>query len=289
LRSFLALIVVVAEAGLISSMSDVMLNNRLDRPVADHILAPADAAITLVEYGSYACPYCRVANERIAEVRDQFGDRMRYVFRHRPLVGVELARRAAELVERAEDSKSFWDAHRQVDDALGDADLGRCHCGRARPCRLCRLRPAGRSRSDPREGAGGCGRGHAAASGAIVTPTLFINSCRYDGSWDESALADAMLGTLGHRVRSAALERAASDPGGRCPGAVHSHPAAAKPDRVTTQASVIIAAEAARSGEALNTGHPRRLCARSMRSTTGSSRRPTGCCAMPARDRVTWC
>jgi NhaA family Na+:H+ antiporter len=44
-------------------------------------------------------------------VRDQFGDRMRYVFRHRPLVGVELARRAAELVERAEDPKSFWDAH----------------------------------------------------------------------------------------------------------------------------------------------------------------------------------
>ena len=70
--------------------------NRLDRPVDekfDHILGPADAPITLVEYGSYACPYCRAANERIAEVRDQFGDRMRYVFRHRPLTGVELARR----------------------------------------------------------------------------------------------------------------------------------------------------------------------------------------------------
>ena len=33
------------------------------------------------------------------------------VFRHRPLVGVELARRAAELVERAPDPKRFWDAH----------------------------------------------------------------------------------------------------------------------------------------------------------------------------------
>ena len=94
-------------------MSDLARGNWLDRPVDerfDHVLGP-DAAITLVEYGSYACPYCRAANERIAEVRDQFGDRLRYVFRHRPLIGVELARRAAELVERAEDPKRFWDAH----------------------------------------------------------------------------------------------------------------------------------------------------------------------------------
>jgi Na+:H+ antiporter, NhaA family len=74
-------------------MSDLTPGNRLDRPVDDkfdHILGPPDAAITLVEYGSYACPYCRAANERIAEVRDQFGDRMRYVFRHRRWSGSSL-------------------------------------------------------------------------------------------------------------------------------------------------------------------------------------------------------
>ncbi len=46
----------------------------------------------------------------------------------------------------------------------------------------------------------------ARASGALITPTFFINGRRYDGPWDESAFADAMLGTLGHRVRSAALD-----------------------------------------------------------------------------------
>jgi hypothetical protein len=54
---------------------------RLDRPVdheTDHVLGPADAEITLVEYGSYACPHCRAANERIAQARDQLGDRVRY-------------------------------------------------------------------------------------------------------------------------------------------------------------------------------------------------------------------
>jgi protein-disulfide isomerase len=69
-------------------MSAARLNNRLDRPVReayDHVLGPADAQFTLVEYGSYACPYCRAANEQIAGTRDRFGDRLRYVFRHRPL------------------------------------------------------------------------------------------------------------------------------------------------------------------------------------------------------------
>src|SRR5271154_6421814 len=87
-------------------MSELTPANRLDRPGGekfDHVLGPADAPITLVEYGSYACPYCRAANERIAEVRDQFGDRMRYVFRHRPLTGVELAPPAAALGRRAPD------------------------------------------------------------------------------------------------------------------------------------------------------------------------------------------
>ena len=85
-------------------MAGARLSGRLARPVDeayDHVLGAADARITLVEYGSYACPHCRAANDRIAEVRDQFGDRLRYVFRHRPIPGSDIARRAAELVERA--------------------------------------------------------------------------------------------------------------------------------------------------------------------------------------------
>ncbi len=77
----------------------------------DHVLGPDNAEITLVEYGSYACPHCRAANERISQVRDQFGDRLRYVFRHRPITGSDIARRAAELAEHTKDPEKFWDAH----------------------------------------------------------------------------------------------------------------------------------------------------------------------------------
>jgi hypothetical protein len=45
------------------------------------------------------------------------------------------------------------------------------------------------------------------ASGVRFTPTFYINRWRYDGPWDESSLVDAMLVTLGHRVRTAAWLR----------------------------------------------------------------------------------
>ena len=60
----------------------------------------------------------------------------------------------------------------------------------------------------------------ARASGALITPTFFINGRRYDGPWDDSAFADAMLGTLGHRVRSAALDFVELGPFGGRPAAV---------------------------------------------------------------------
>src|SRR5688500_12663009 len=93
--------------------TDPNYSNRLDRPVdpaTDHILGPPDAEITLVEYGSYACQHCRAANERVAEVRARCGDRIRYVFRHRP-IHADLARPSAELAESAPDEERFWEAH----------------------------------------------------------------------------------------------------------------------------------------------------------------------------------
>ena len=196
-------------------MAQATISSRLDRPVdpaRDHLLGPVEAPITLVEYGGYACPHCRAAHDRIAEVRDQLGERLRYVFRHRPLAGNELGRRAAELVERIEPPEKFWPAHvalmsrsltlveddlRAVarefgvtDDHASDSEAS---------LRRARTRVAEDERS-------------ARASGVRMTPTFFINGRRFDGPWDESAFADAMLGTLGHRVRTAALEFASWAP-----------------------------------------------------------------------------
>src|SRR5436190_22611150 len=81
-------------------------------PGSDHILGNPEAEMTLVEYGSYACPSCHSAHEVIADLRDRFGERLRYVFRHRPVEDNADAARAAELAERVfERTGEFWPVH----------------------------------------------------------------------------------------------------------------------------------------------------------------------------------
>jgi NhaA family Na+:H+ antiporter len=184
------------------------MNNRLDRSVdsaRDHVLGAPTAAITLVEYGSYDCPHCRAANARITEVRDQLGERVRYVFRHRPISGSDLARRAAELVEQAATPDEFWSAHVSLmtrSRTLTDDDLrvvaDDLRLGENPPDVAAAIEADARARVDA-----DVASSH--ASGVRFTPTFFINNQRYDGPWDEISFTDAMLGSLGHRVRTAAL------------------------------------------------------------------------------------
>ena len=190
-------------------MSQVKLSSKLDRPVDDsydHTLGPAGAEITLVEYGSYACPHCRAANERIAQVRDQLGDRLRYVFRHYPLTGSDIALRAAELVEHAKDAESFWGAHIALmtrSDTLTEEDL----IAVAQELRMPLPDPGKAREADERAKARvQADVKSAQVSHALVTPTFFINGRRYDDPWDESSFADAMLGAPGHRLRGVALD-----------------------------------------------------------------------------------
>ncbi|BBZ26421.1 Na(+)/H(+) antiporter NhaA 2 [Mycolicibacterium madagascariense] len=55
-------------------------------PKRDHLRGNPNAALTLVEYGDFECPFCSRATGSIDEVRAYFGDdRLRYVWRHLPL------------------------------------------------------------------------------------------------------------------------------------------------------------------------------------------------------------
>jgi len=51
----------------------------------DHIRGPADAAVTLVEYGDYECPHCGRAYPIVKTIQKQMGPKLRFVFRNFPL------------------------------------------------------------------------------------------------------------------------------------------------------------------------------------------------------------
>lgn len=175
-------------------------------PDRDHILGGSRPDFTLVEYGSYASEYCHAAHEVIANLRERFGERLRYVYRHLPIEDRALASQAAELAEYAAETENrFWDVHHalmqrdphfdaQELQALA-ADLG--------------IPPKDRWDKAARKKAHARVREHALGgldSGARLTPTFFINGRRYDGAWDESALAEALIASPGRRVQTALLD-----------------------------------------------------------------------------------
>src|SRR5207253_8845083 len=54
----------------------------------DHAQGPADAAITVVQYGDYECPYTRLSRHSVHQLQRDFSDSMRFVFRHFPLAEI---------------------------------------------------------------------------------------------------------------------------------------------------------------------------------------------------------
>lgn len=183
--------------------------NRLDRdvdPARDHVIGDESAEITLVEYGSYVCSYCREAHDVVRRLRDHFGDRMRYVYRHLPLADRREATVAAEIAEySALQGVDFWPVHDSLmregpvfDPGELDAIVGRFGVPPREEWEPSRARSAAdRVREDARSGI---------RSGAKVTPTFFINGRRYEGAWDEASLREAMLRSVGHRIHAASLD-----------------------------------------------------------------------------------
>jgi protein-disulfide isomerase len=78
----------------------------------DHILGPANAPVTMVEYGDYECPHCGAAHPIVKLVLQHFGKNIRFVFRHFPLSEMHPnAQAAAQSAEFAGAHGRFWQMH----------------------------------------------------------------------------------------------------------------------------------------------------------------------------------
>ena len=172
--------------------------------VVDHTRGPADAPVTLVEYGDFECPYCGQAEPVIRTLLSEFGSDLRYVFRQLPLDDVhENAQRAAEASEAAGAWGKFWEMHDllfQHQDALGTEDLKK-YAGDlgldvevfAEKLRRRKFGPRVMRDIDSAD-----------QSGVTGTPTFFVNGRRHQGAYD--------LDTLSALVRSALAQRRTAIP-----------------------------------------------------------------------------
>ncbi|MDW5596437.1 Na+/H+ antiporter NhaA [Conexibacter stalactiti] len=172
----------------------------LDPPVdveRDHIRGPLDAPLTLVEYADFECPFCGRATGMVKELRRRFGDDLRYVIRHLPLVDVHPhAELAAQAMEEAAVQGRFWELHDKLfdhQDELEFEDL---------------LGYAGKIGIDVEEMARALQDGRhservqedvvsAEASGARGTPTFFVGGRRHVGPYDAETLAAELEATRG--------------------------------------------------------------------------------------------
>ncbi len=170
----------------------------LTRPVSahDNAAGPADAPLTLVEYGDYQCPYCGAAYPVVKRLQKRLGKKLRFVFRNFPLTEAHAyALIAAEAAEAAALQGKFWEMHDLLfeEQALLKPEIISSWAKRIG------------SNSDKFENDIKQGvvekrikedRQSGIRSGVNGTPTFFINGTRYDGPHDYNSLLAALQSTL---------------------------------------------------------------------------------------------
>jgi len=70
-----------------------------------------DAAITMVEFGYFQCPFCRASETSVKEVRAKYGDKVRLVYMDFPLGIHAHAMDAANAARCAGEQDKFWQYH----------------------------------------------------------------------------------------------------------------------------------------------------------------------------------
>jgi protein-disulfide isomerase len=159
---------------------------------------PADAAVTLIEFSDYQCPFCKRAEPTVLELLKKYPTQVRLVYRHMPLDGLHPRARAAAIAAVCADQQGkFWEYHDVLfanQQALGDADLEKYATDLgldAGKFKTCRQDPASETRVNTDALA-------ARAAGLTGTPAFFVNGILISGArpiedftrWIDQELAD---------------------------------------------------------------------------------------------------
>jgi protein-disulfide isomerase len=175
-------------------LSDQIMDPELDTPPsdADHSLGPADAPVTLIEYGDYECPDCFNAEPVVSELHSRLGDKLRIIFRHFPRSSIHpRASAAAAAAEAAASQGQFWKMHKALFQRQRDlATLDLTHLALELGLEIYNFQQASESDTAIRR----ISRDHdgAVRNQITGTPTFFINGRRYRGPVELEAMTAAI-------------------------------------------------------------------------------------------------
>ena len=171
-----------------------MAQLRVPVSATDHVVGPPEAALILVEYGDYQCPFCGEANVVVKQLQSDLRSNLLFVFRNFPLAEVHpYALPAAGAAEAAGLQMHFWAMHNRLferQQQLDPASLLR-HADALR-LNVDRFVSDAQSPNVQRRIAGDMEGG--ARSGVNGTPTFFANGFRVDGGYGYENLVAALTG-----------------------------------------------------------------------------------------------
>jgi protein-disulfide isomerase len=70
-----------------------------------------NAAVTIVEWSDFQCPFCNRVSPTLAQIRQEYGERVRFAFKHMPLSIHPQAAGAHAASEAAHRQDKFWEMH----------------------------------------------------------------------------------------------------------------------------------------------------------------------------------
>lgn len=157
---------------------------------------PENATVKIVEFSDFECPYCSRAATVVHQIREKYGNKVRFVFRQFPLPMHPNAHVAAEAALAANAQGKFWEFHDELfknQQALGRPQLEE----HAKKTGL-NVAEFKKSLDDKKFGEQVDADMKLGEKVQVQgTPTMFINGARVENPTDFTALASLIDAALG--------------------------------------------------------------------------------------------
>jgi len=114
--AFIILVLGVFGFAIMQSKKEADTSRKIENPrvvqADDHIRGKVDSKVFLITYGDYECPACNAWEPEFQKIREEYKDRVAFIFRNFPLTDKHInAFAAARAAESAAKQDKFWEMH----------------------------------------------------------------------------------------------------------------------------------------------------------------------------------